>query len=73
MDADAVRFQSVGQDFPVHARNRRFARGIDVRDDDAVRIVERRAEHFKQIRYARIAVRLKNSDDFFRRDISRGA
>lgn len=61
----AVGAQTFRQGFLVGGRNFFFSGGINVGDDNAVRVVKSRAEHFKQIGDARIAVRLKNGDDFF--------
>ncbi len=55
--------QALNERLAVDALDRRFARGVDVGDDDVVGIVEAGAEILEEIGEARIAMRLHHGDD----------
>ena len=63
--AMSVRDHFIDDRLSADSRNRRFARRINVRDEDAIGIVEGRAKFFPQCLRARIAVRLEHRQDAF--------
>src|SRR5439155_18347417 len=58
-----ITLDASGQYFGVHALNRLLARGVNIRDQEHVGIVEGAGKLVHQIVRARVAVRLKQDDD----------